>query len=42
MKNKEDHKNLMGKIPSYFTVLGIIIIILSLAALFFASKVLFF
>ncbi|MBB6371353.1 Na+-transporting methylmalonyl-CoA/oxaloacetate decarboxylase gamma subunit [Chryseobacterium shigense] len=32
----------MGKIPSYFTGLGIIIIILSILALILAFKVLFF
>lgn len=39
MKNK---KNLMDKIPSYFTFLGVLIIFLSIIALYFAAKVLFF
>ncbi len=39
MKNE---KNLMDKIPSHFTLLGVIIILLSIIALYFAAKVLFF
>lgn len=41
MNNKKEIK-IMGKIPRYFTTLGIIIIILSILALIFAFKVLFF
>lgn len=40
--NKKIDNNLMGKIPNYFTFLGIIISLLSILAIYFAVNVLFF
>lgn len=41
MKKKNTDSSLMGKIPGYFTLLGIVLSILSIAAIAFAFKVLF-
>lgn len=39
MKKKD--KDLMGRIPNYFTFLGVILSILSVASIVFAFKILF-
>ncbi|HFK5528356.1 TPA: hypothetical protein ACGZ99_002420 [Elizabethkingia anophelis] len=42
MEKKEIEDNLMGKIPYYFTFLGVFLSLLSIGAIAFAYRILFF
>lgn len=42
MNKKKQSNDLMGKIPNYFTLIGILLSILSISSLIYAIKILFY
>lgn len=42
MDKKKSNNDLMGKIPNYFTLIGILLSILSVLSLIYAIKILFY